>query len=255
MQPLSTSSVKPGNKAGYAIWIWPAGGAAASPVTVTISAKVAGKTATPAYTVCPSASKENCTVGAIGKGAADELEAVIRIPAGTAAGKQATLSATARSSGLTAPDPASGSVAVAAAASSSPTPTPGASSAVPSLSPAGAGSTLPAGYLAPGYLPTVPGSTNPAAGLPELPNPQSSPGSLFPTVAPGVSPSPSGYSATLPNAHSAKLEDAAATFPFGTRLIGGEIAGLAVLAAALAIGIVRFSLRRPRPQHGKDPGS
>jgi hypothetical protein len=51
-----------------------------------------------------------------------------------------------------------------------------------------------------------------------------------------------------------KVTDAAATFPFSTRLIGGEIIGLAVLAAALAIAIVRFSLRRSRPQHSRDPG-
>ena len=243
VQPLSTSGVKPGNKAGYAIWVWPAGGAASS-VSVTLSAKVAGRDVTPAFTVCPAASKQACTVGGINKGNSDELQATVTIPGGTSAGKQATLSATAKSGDATAPSPASGSVSVVAASSPSPSgsPTP----STPAVSPAGVGATLPAGIL-----PTVPGST-PAAALPDLPSPQSSVGSLFPTVAPGASASPSPYSATLPNARNVTVADAAATFPFSTRLIGGEIAGLAVLAAALAIGIVRFSLRRPRPQHGKD---
>ena len=248
VQPLSSSGVKAGSKAGYAIWVWPAGGAASS-VSVTVSAKVAGKDVSPAFTVCPAASKQTCTVGGIGKGNSDELQATVSVPGGTSAGKQATLSATAKSSDATAPSPASGSVSVAAASSASPTPTPAAGT-TPPLSPAGVGSSLPAGIL-----PTVPGSTAVGATLPELPSPQSSVGSLFPTVAPGASASPSPYSATLPNARNVRVADAAATFPFSTRLIGGEIAGLAVLAAALAIGIVRFSLRRPRPQHGKDPSS
>jgi hypothetical protein len=59
----------------------------------------------------------------------------------------------------------------------------------------------------------------------------------------------------LPNARGVRVTDVAATFPFSTRLVGGELVGLAVLAAALAIAIVRFSLRRPRPQHGKDAAS
>jgi hypothetical protein len=96
------------------------------------------------------------------------------------------------------------------------------------------------------------GGLNPGSSL-LLPGPQSptsSLGNLFPTVSPDPTPSP--YSAILPSAHNVRVADAAATFPFSTRLIGSELVGLAVLAAALAIAIVRFSLRRPRAQHGKD---
>jgi hypothetical protein len=71
-------------------------------------------------------------------------------------------------------------------------------------------------------------------------------------VPPGATPSPTPYSAILPNARDVKVTDATATFPFSTRLIGGQIVGLAVLAAALTIAIVRFSLRRARPQHSRD---
>ena len=249
VQPITTkSNLHPGDSATYAIWVWPSGGAA-SGISVTISGKVASGSVTPTFTVCPSASGRTCTVGGISKGSSDELQAKVKVPSGTAAGKQATLSATAKSSDATAPAPASGAVTITAkpAASSSPTPTPSPSD---TTIPSGVGATLPAGIL-----PTVPGSTDAQGTLPELPNPESSPGGLFPTVSPGASASPSPYSATLPNARDVQVADAAATFPFSTRLMGSEIVGLAVLAAAIAIAIVRFSLRRPKPQHGKGPGS
>lgn len=249
MQPITTkSSLHPGGTASYAIWVWPSGGAA-SGISVTISGKVAGSSATPTFTVCPSASGLTCTVGGIAKGSSDELQAKVKVPSGTAAGKQATLSGTAKSSDASAPAPASGAVTITAkpSASSSPTPTPTPST---DTTPTGVGATLPAGVL-----PTVPDSTDPQGTLPELPNPESSPGGLFPTVSPAASASPSPYSATLPNARDVQVADAAATFPFSTRLVGSEIVGLAVLAAAIAIAIVRFSLRRPRPQHGKDSAS
>jgi hypothetical protein len=102
----------------------------------------------------------------------------------------------------------------------------------------------------------VPSAEVSGASIGKLPRPTTSagsPGGLFPTVSPQSSPSP--YSAVLPNARGVRVTDVAATFPFSTRLIGGELVGLAVLAAALAIAIVRFSLRRPRPQHSKDATS
>jgi hypothetical protein len=42
--------------------------------------------------------------------------------------------------------------------------------------------------------------------------------------------------------------DAAATVPVDARLIGGQLAGLAVLAGAVTIAIARLSLRTPKPQ-------
>jgi hypothetical protein len=253
VQPITTkSNLHPGDAASYAIWVWPAGGAA-SGVSVTISGKVAGSSATPTFTVCPSASGRSCTVGGISKGSSDELQAKVKVPSGTAAGKQATLSASAKSSNATAPAPASGAITITAkpAKSSSPSPTPTPPTGT-TTTPTGVGAPLPAGIL-----PTIPGASDAQATLPELPNPESSPGGLFPTVSPGASASasPSPYSATLPNARDVRVADAAATFPFSTRLMGSEIVGLAVLAAAIAIAIVRFSLRRPRPQHGKDSAS
>jgi len=251
VQPIATKSgVHPGGTASYAIWVWPAGGAASS-VRVTVSAQAAGKAATPAFTVCPTATGLTCKVGGLAKGSSDELQARVPVAKGTGSkGTDVVLSATARSSDATAPAPASGAVDITAKPSPSPsaTPTPAPTTPAPDLGTTGLGGTLPAGLL-----PTEPGSTGPAT-LPQLPSPESSPGGLFPKVTPAPTPSPSPYSAILPNARDVRVTDAAATFPFSTRLIGGEIIGLAVLAAALAIAIVRFSLRRPRPQHSRDPG-
>jgi hypothetical protein len=251
VQPIATKSgVHPGGTASYAIWVWPAGGAASS-VSVTVSAKAAGTGATPRFTVCPTTNGLTCKVGGVSKGSSDELQARVTVPKGTPTkGTQVVLSATANSSDASAPPPASGAVDINAkpSPSPSPSPTPTPTTPIPSLGTSGLGATLPAGIL-----PTVPDSTDPAT-LPELPSPESSPGGLFPKVTPAPTPSPSPYSALLPNARSVKVTDAAATFPFSTRLIGGEIIGLAVLAAALAIAIARFSLRRSRPQHSRHPG-
>ena len=254
VQPVTTKSgVHPGGTGSYAIWVWPAGGAA-SGVTVTISGKVASKAVTPKFTVCPTASGRTCKVGGIAKGTSDELQATIAIPSGTAAGKQAVLTATSNASDAAAPPAADAAIKITAkpkathSPSPSPTPTP-----TPTSTGTGLGATLPAGIL-----PTVPSALVPGATLGELPAPTTSagsPGAVFPTVSPQPSASPSPYSAVLPNARGVRVTDAAATFPFSTRLVGGELVGLAVLAAALAIAIVRFSLRRPRPQHGKDAAS
>lgn len=218
-----------------------------------ISSKVAAKAVTPKFTVCPTASGLTCTVGGISKGTSDELQATVAVPKGTAAGRDAILTATAKAGNASAPPAADAAIAITAKPSAthspSPTPTPTTSSSTGT----GIGATLPAGIL-----PTVPSGVDPLATIGELPDPTTSagsPGGLFPTVSPQPSASPSPYSAVLPNARAVRVTDAAATFPFSTRLVGGELVGLAVLAAALAIAIVRFSLRRPRPQHGKDAAS
>jgi hypothetical protein len=247
--------VHPGGTGSYAIWVWPAGGAA-SGVTVTISGKVASNAVSPKFTVCPTASGRTCKVGGIAKGTSDELQATIAVPSGTAAGKQAVLTAAAAASDAAGPPAADAAIKITAKPSAthspspSPTPTPTPTS---SSTGTGLGATLPAGIL-----PTVPLAVVPGASIGALPAPTTSagsPGGLFPTVSPQPSPSPSPYSAVLPRARDVRVTDAAAMFPFSTRLIGGELVGLAVLAAALAIAIVRFSLRRPRPQHSKDAAS
>jgi hypothetical protein len=79
------------------------------------------------------------------------------------------------------------------------------------------------------------------------------PASLFPTVSPGASSTPNSSAAAQAGrrAHHINALAASATLPLDPRLIGGQLAGLAVLAGAIAIAIARLSLRSPRPQGGK----
>jgi hypothetical protein len=88
-----------------------------------------------------------------------------------------------------------------------------------------------------------------SAALPFLPSPTTDPGGLFPTVAPGATPNVG--TGTLPDPRGAPVTDTADSLPLSTRLLGGQVLGLAVLAAALVIAIARLSLREPR-RHGKD---
>jgi hypothetical protein len=67
-------------------------------------------------------------------------------------------------------------------------------------------------------------------------------------VAPGASTS--GGAA---NARGVPVTVASDSFPLSTRLLGGQVLGLAVLAAALVIAIARLSLREPRRPQGEDP--
>jgi hypothetical protein len=86
------------------------------------------------------------------------------------------------------------------------------------------------------------------AGLGSLPTPSSSPGVVFPRVTP--SPAQSLNPLGLPSPpRKLRLTDVSG-FPLDQRLIGVEAFGLAVLAAAVLIAVVRFSRwRRRRPRH------
>ena len=48
-----------------------------------------------------------------------------------------------------------------------------------------------------------------------------------------------------------RAADAAATVPLDSRLIGGQLAGLAVLVGAVVLAIARLSLRAPKPADDK----
>ncbi len=240
-----TTSVQPGGTASFAIWVWPSGGAAKS-ITLTASAKVTAAI-TPRFSVCPSASGATCTVGTLAAGQADELLGAMTVPKTAKAGQHAALTATAKATGATAAAPASASALVSAAATGAAKPT-GTSSGTPGSAgtPTGVGVTLPSSLLP--LSPT--GIASSAAALPFLPSPTTDPGGSFPTVAPGATPS--AGTGALPNAHGAPVTYASDSLPLSTRLLGGQVLGLAVLAAALVIAIARLSLREPRRQHGQD---
>jgi hypothetical protein len=98
---------------------------------------------------------------------------------------------------------------------------------------------LPTGNLPSGVLSR--------AGLPLLPSPVDDPSLAFPLVTPSPSASPSPAQVPI------RVADVSASFPLETRLVSGQIIGLAVLAAALTIAVARLSLRRQQPQQSRDP--
>ena len=219
------SSVQPSAHARYAVWVWLAG-------TVNGTAKVSisagpGKL-TPSFTVCPATGGNSCSV-ALTAGQAVQLRAAVAVPE-NATGTHITLTATGTSPQSAASATASGSVLVSAAAPTS-------SAGTPGLTPAGVGAQLPGTSLPAGVLPS--------ARLPLLPSPVTDPSLNFPQVTPSPDPSPSST--------PVKVSEVSASFPLSTRLVGGQIIGLAVLAAAITIAVARLSLRKPRPQHSRDP--
>jgi hypothetical protein len=96
------------------------------------------------------------------------------------------------------------------------------------------------------------GATLPPVSLPPLSGSGTSgtdPTGLFPTVAPTTGTNPPGLPPVKPH-KPVRAVDAAATVPLDSRLIGGQLAGLAVLAGAVVIAVARLSLRTPKPPEG-----
>jgi hypothetical protein len=195
-------------------------------VTVRVAVKSAAGVHKPAFTVCPVANGTACSVGSLAVGQADELQVSVRVGKQAAAGEQVELSARASAAKAQSYTDSATDV-VAAKATASPTTT----------TPAG-GVTLP-----PVTLPPLSG-TGVSAG---------DPSGLFPTVGPAPSPStsaPLGLPPVKPH-KTIRIADAAATVPLDSRLIGGQLAGLAVLIGAVVLAIARLSLRTPKPAEDK----
>jgi len=231
VQPFSSRSVRPGGTASYEIWVWSTVTEAQGVSVTAVIGSVAHVDA-PRFTVCPKPSGDVCTLGALPTGQSEVLVAASFVRKAASSGEQITLTATARASKARAFRSAA-TVGVIAAATPS-------SSASPDPS-------LPSSTLGSGSLPPLPNGA--------LTSPNGDPSGLFPTVSPAGSNSPSGAARqTSKNLHRSNARDVSATLPLDTRLIGGQLAGLAVLAAAIAVAIVRLSLRRPRPHDGGDAG-
>jgi hypothetical protein len=101
---------------------------------------------------------------------------------------------------------------------------------------------------------TLPGTTLPGTSLSTLPGgaftSPTDPSGLFPTVSPTTSTSdPSGQAAKDPSHPDATT--ASGTLPLDSRLIGGQLIGLIVLAGAITIAIARLSLRTPKAHDGE----
>jgi hypothetical protein len=170
------------------------------------------------FTVCPDAKGSTCDVGVLASGQEDELQATVKVGSFATLGELVQISAKATGAGaLSFTGSAQDRVVEPSARIPNPTVT-----------------------IAPQQdLPPIPGTGISAA----------DPSGLFPTV--GASPTPStGTPSSRPAKRRALLPaaDAAATVPLDDRLIGGQLAGLAVLAGAVVMAIARLSLRAPKPQ-------
>jgi hypothetical protein len=217
IQPLSgAGEVKAGHDATFVIWVW---STKATSRAVSVRATTGGRhVGTPTFTICPDPGSATCAVGTLPVGQAAELQASVPVEAAATAGDRARISADATATGALSFKGTASDLVVAPATT------------IPS-SPV----TLPPGTTLPAISGTGVSPTDPSG--------------LFPTVQ--ASPAPSTSSPGLPSAkpradlHAA---DAAATVPVDDRLIGGQLAGLAVLAGAVTIAIARLSLRPAKPQ-------
>src|SRR5215472_9790897 len=205
------SSAAPGGKVTVSVWVWstkPAQG-----VTATVASQGRHIRA-PRFTVCPTARRTTCSIGSLPANQAIYL--VVRDKIGTLArtGEQLTLTVTVQAADMS---PAQASIATLVGMPITPTSTPSATTVPP--------------FLPPLAYPTVPGTA-------VTPNNLSG---LFPVVTP--SPSPSGSAGAAAGRKPTGITSASSSLPLDPRLIGGQLAGLAVLAAAIAMAVVRLSLR------------
>lgn len=216
----------PRHHANYAIWVWSTHGTSHG-VSINVRIGFARHVDSPHFTVCPNSGGSSCSLGALAAGRADELQATSYVHGPATSGEQIEL--TAAASGRNAHSySASGTIEVVWASKS---PEPG-------TTPPSTTVTLPPVTLPPGT-----GSAGGGAN------------GLFPTISPSPgSSSGSGSGVTFPSAHKqrSRVATAAAIVPLDPRLIGGQLAGLAVLAGAIMIAIARLSLRKPRTQSGPD---
>jgi hypothetical protein len=208
----TADSIQAGQQATWNVEAWVQNG----PVTgVTISLAGTLVNELPTFTSdCPGGNgSTSCTIGDMGSGAEDEMQAQITVPSDTGTGTSVTLTATANASpGLSEVPAASTAVTVAAAPSPSP-------SASPSSSATPAKSATPSPSSSKQAAATTPAATTPAASLPgvgtvpvtsttlppsevsEVTNPGSI-SSLLPVVTPGATPSPTSGFVTAPAADS-----------------------------------------------------
>jgi hypothetical protein len=218
--------VDPGTTVGYAIWVWLTSGTGG---TAKISLSAKPSSLSPTFSVCSPSGKSTCTVGGLDAGAKVEVQAQLAAPARPT--KHFTVTATATSTDASNSATASATVDIKP---KNPSPT---SSPTPN---AGDGGTLPPAQGLPSGT-TIPGlGTSPTTG--DL-------GSAFPQVSP--SPSTAAADAAR-HGHTTRTIDVSAGLPLTVRLIGGQVIGLAVLAAAVTIAVARLSLRRQPPRHGED---
>lgn len=207
------SSASPDRTVTYSVWIWSTTPAARVTASISSSAQLA---LTPRYSLCPVVFGTRCSIGSLPANQAFELLVTDHIRATATVGAQLTLTVVVQGAGVS-PAQATATVAIGQA-SQSPSPP--------------VGTTLP-----PTTFPFIPTTTT------ITPNGLSS---LFPVVTPTASPASPGT--TLSSGRERGIAAlTSSSLPLDPRLIGGQLAGLAVLAAAVTMVVARLSLRTPQP--------
>ena len=222
--------MKPGGTASYEIFVWSTV-AEAEGATVSVSTGSAAHVESPYFKVCSDAKNAVCSVGDLPTSQSDEIVAAVRVRDAAPTGEKITLTATVKATKATSVD-ANATIDVTA-----PSSTAGSGS---TSTDSGVGDGIPGTYvpnLNDGGLTTTSGNGDPSG--------------LFPTVTPSASASTSHKGKKDPNVDATTVSS---TLPLDSRLIGGQLAGLAVLASAIAIAVARLSLRTQRPNDGGGDG-
>jgi hypothetical protein len=166
----------------------------------------------PRFTLCPLAHRTTCKIGTLPANQALELVVTDKVRATAKVGRPINVTVTAGAASLS---PASASITTSVSQSGQAPVTGG---TVPSLPPVS-------------FAP-IPGATISPSGL----------SGLFPVVT----PSPSASSAARSTHRLAGVTQSSSALPLDPRLIGAQLAGLAVLAAAITMVVARLSLRTPQ---------
>jgi hypothetical protein len=218
----SGTSTWPGGSLEYSIWVWST--TKATDVTATVQ-RSSQSILAPSFLVCPAARGDTCSIGSIPPNQAFELQISDRIAKSAAVGQQLTVTVDVNAASMS---PAEASIALVVSQHGSQSPAP--IITVPS----GSGGTS---------VPGLPGTTITPGGI----------DGLFPTITPSSTPSAPG--ARPAKRKASKIITTASSLPLDPRLIGGQVVGLAVLAAAITMVVARLSLRTPQPATPATPSA
>jgi hypothetical protein len=211
------SDTKPGGTMTYSLWVWST--VKASKVAVT-AASSAGSMRSPRFSLCPSAHRNRCTIATLPANQAFELRVTDQVRKTATPGSPMTLTVSVQAGSLS---PAEATVTtVVTRHHHSP------------------GGSLPP--LPPTTLQPFPGATITPPSL----------GGLFPTVTPTASAQ--ARQKQKEQSRATRVQQTSSALPLDPRLIGGQLAGLAVLAAAITMVVARLSLRTPQPASPQPEG-